>query len=129
MQVEEIMNVENSKEMYKKHKYFPGDLLYQDDWYYHVVIGVKGDGKSFWKLINMLKIWKRGKHTIELIQTKEKIKEIMRFQDYFDRLYAPGDEDDVLDVAGEITNDEIMDIVGKLEYRDSSIWCEGRIVV
>lgn len=129
MNVEEYMNKTNASEMYGKHKYFPGDLLYNDPWYYHIVIGVKGDGKSFWKLINMLKIWKRGKHTVELIQTKEKIKEIMRFQDYFDRLYAPGDEEDILDVAGELDNEEINNMVDNMEYRDSSIWLDGRLVV
>ncbi len=129
MQVEEIMNVENSDEMYKKHKYFPGDLLYQDDWYYHIVIGVKGDGKSFWKMINMIKIWKRGKHTIELMQTQEKIKIAMQFCDYFDRLRSPGHEDDILDPSGELTNEEIYEFMEKLEYRQSAIWCEGRIVV
>lgn len=127
--VEDIFNVDNTDLVYKQHKYFPGDLLYNDPWYYHIVVGVKGDGKSFWKLINMFKIWKRGKHTVELIQTKDKIKELMRFQDYFDRLKAPGDDDDILDPTGEMTNDEIYNILDNLYYQDSSIWCDGRIIV
>lgn len=127
--VEDIYNVENIDEVYKQHKYFPGDDLYNDPFYYHIVVGVKGDGKSFWKLINMIKIWKRGKHTIELIQTKDKIKELLRFQEYFDRLKAPGDDDDILDPSGELTNEEIYAFLEDIYYQDSSIWCEGRIVV
>lgn len=129
MKIEDILNKGNPDKIYSDNKYFPGHLLYDDEFYYHIVIGVKGDGKSFWKLINMIKIWKRGMHTVELIQTKDKIKELMRFQDYFDRLYAPGEENDNLDPTGEITNEEIHEFLNGLEYRDSSIWKDGAVVV
>lgn len=125
MKVEQKLN---HKDTYKKYKFFPGKLLYEDEFPFHVVIGVKGDGKTFWKLLNMIKIFKRGMHTIEIAPTKEKIKEILRYKNYFERLYVDQLKEGIR-LDHDLTNEEITDFLDGLDYKNDSIWKDEKLVV
>lgn len=124
--VEDILNTKNITKIYEEYKYFPMDLLMNDDTDMHFVLGVRGDGKTHNAKKYILKDWfEKGIKSYWVVPHKNEVDEMIATKDFhmdilIDEILVDDDDWDPNDYQGYSK----WDYINK-HYSQDDIYCHG----
>lgn len=123
--VEDILNSEELDKIYKQYKYFPMELLMNDDTDMHFVLGVRGDGKTHNAKKQIMKDWFDKKiKSYWIVPYKNEVDEMVATKDFhldllIDEILIPDDEWDI-----EEFGDTKWNWINN-NYSQDDIYCHG----
>ncbi len=93
IKIEEILNTNKIEEVYKEYKYFPFDLLDQDECNLQFVLGVRGDGKTYNAKKQIMRDWyEKGIKSYWIVPTEKEMLEMSETIDFHLDLIKDEDE-------------------------------------